>query len=91
MTIKEAIKLRHMVRKYTDKPIPADLAEKLKERIAGNNQAHGLQIKLVQRQCGWLKRRSEASPRQKCKELPCVGRAGHARSGRKAGLLRAAI
>lgn len=47
MTIKEAIKLRHMVRKYTDKPIPADLAEKLKERIAGNNQAHGLQIKLV--------------------------------------------
>ena len=47
MTIKEAIKLRHMVRKYTDKPIPADLAEELKERIAGNNQAHGLQIKLV--------------------------------------------
>ena len=25
MTIKEAIKQRHMVRKYTDKPIPSNL------------------------------------------------------------------
>lgn len=29
MTIKEAIKQRHMVRKYTDKPIPSNLVELL--------------------------------------------------------------
>ena len=32
MTIKEAIKQRHMVRKYTDNPIPADLVELLNDR-----------------------------------------------------------
>ena len=47
MTIKEAIKERHMVRKYTDKPIPAELVEKLNARIAKNNQIHGLSLKLV--------------------------------------------
>ena len=47
MTIKEAIKQRHMVRKFTDKPIPADLAELLNARIAENNAAHGLNLKLV--------------------------------------------
>ena len=47
MTIKEAVKQRHMVRKYTDKPIPADLAELLNARIAENNAAHGLNLKLV--------------------------------------------
>lgn len=47
MTIKEAIKERHMVRKYTDKPIPAELMEKLNARIAKNNQIHGLSLKLV--------------------------------------------
>ena len=47
MTIKEAIKQRHMVRKYTDKPIPADLVELLNARIAENNAAHGLNLKLV--------------------------------------------
>ena len=47
MTIKEAIKERHMVRKYTDKPIPAELVEKLNARIAQHNQIHGLSLKLV--------------------------------------------
>ena len=47
MTIKEAVKQRHMVRKFTDKPIPADLAELMNARIAENNAAHGLNLKLV--------------------------------------------
>ena len=47
MTIKEAVKQRHMVRNFTDKPIPADLAELLNARIAENNAAHGLNLKLV--------------------------------------------
>lgn len=47
MTIKEAVKQRHMVRKYTDKPIPADIVELLNARIAENNAAHDLSLKLV--------------------------------------------
>lgn len=47
MTIKEAIKQRHMVRKYTDKPIPGGVVELLNARIAQNNAAHGLNMKLV--------------------------------------------
>ena len=47
MTIKEAIKQRHMVRKYTDKPIPADLVELLNARISENNASHSLNLKLV--------------------------------------------
>lgn len=47
MTIKEAIKQRHMVRKYTDKPIPSNLVELLNARIAENNTTHGLNMKLV--------------------------------------------
>lgn len=42
MTIKEAMKERHMVRKYIDKPIPSDLVEKLNARIAENNQTYSL-------------------------------------------------
>ncbi len=47
MTIKDAMKQRHMVRKYTDKPIPVDLVEKLNARIAENNCGHGLNLSLV--------------------------------------------
>lgn len=47
MTIKEAVSQRHMVRKYTDKPIPADLVGLLNVRIAENNAAHGLCLKLI--------------------------------------------
>ncbi|MBQ2222866.1 MAG: nitroreductase, partial [Bacteroidales bacterium] len=47
MTIKEAISARHMVRTYTDKPIPDDIITKLNERIALMNDAHGVQMKLI--------------------------------------------
>lgn len=47
MTIKEAMKERHTVRKYIDRPIPSDLLEKLNTRIAENNQAHSLSLSLV--------------------------------------------
>ena len=47
MTIKEAIKQRHMVRKYTDKKIPVDLVELLNARIEENNKKYGLNLKLV--------------------------------------------
>lgn len=47
MTIKEAMKERHMVRKYIDKPIPSDLVEKLNARIAGNNLTYSLSLSLV--------------------------------------------
>ena len=42
MIIKEAIKARHSVRKYTAKTIPADLVELLKARISENNKIYGL-------------------------------------------------
>lgn len=47
MTIKEAMKERHMVRKYTDKPIPSELVAKLNARIAENNQTHHISLSLV--------------------------------------------
>ena len=47
MTIKEAIPQRHMVRQYTDRVIPADIAELLRMRIAENNKKHHLQLALV--------------------------------------------
>ena len=47
MTIKEAVKERHMVRKYMDKTIPANLVELLNARIAENNKNYGLNLTLV--------------------------------------------
>lgn len=47
MTIQEAIPQRHMVRQYTDRAIPADIAELLRMRIAENNKKHNLQLALV--------------------------------------------
>lgn len=47
MTIEEAMVQRHTVRKYTDKIIPQDIAEKLNERIADNNKKFGLSIQLL--------------------------------------------
>lgn len=47
MTIKEAMGERHMVRKYIDRPIPGHLVEKLRARIAENNQTHDLSLSLV--------------------------------------------
>lgn len=47
MDMKEAMRQRHMVRKYTDKTIPADIAEKLHDRVMQNNERYGLSIKLI--------------------------------------------
>ncbi len=47
MTIKEAVKARHMVRKYIDKPISAEHVELLNARISKNNKNCGLNLTLV--------------------------------------------
>lgn len=47
MTIKEAIKERHMVRQYIDKAICADIIELLNARIAENNTKYNLHLTLV--------------------------------------------
>lgn len=47
MTLKEAAEQRHTVRKYTDKKLPADMIEKLTERIGGCNEKYGLSMKLI--------------------------------------------
>ena len=47
MTLQEAMKARHMVRKYTDKAIPADIVAKLNDRVNQNNEQYGLSIKLM--------------------------------------------
>lgn len=47
MTINEAIEKRHTVRQYTNKPIPADIAELLNARIAENNKKHHLHLAFV--------------------------------------------
>ncbi|MBQ4596602.1 MAG: nitroreductase, partial [Firmicutes bacterium] len=38
------MKERHMVRKYTDEPIPEDIVEKLNHRVRENNEQYGLSI-----------------------------------------------
>ena len=47
MTIKEAMRQRHTVRKYTDEPIAPELVEKLNARIKENNQKYALNLTLV--------------------------------------------
>ncbi len=47
MTIKEAMKERHMVRKYIDRPISGDVEEKLNARIAENNRTYNLSLSFV--------------------------------------------
>ena len=47
MDMKQAMKERHMVRKYTDKPIPENIVEKLNERVRENNERYGLSIRLM--------------------------------------------
>ena len=47
MDMKEAMKARHMVRKYTDRAIPADIVDKLNKRVRMNNELHGLSIRLM--------------------------------------------
>ena len=47
MDMKQAMKERHMVRKYTDEPIPEYIVEKLNHRVRENNEQYGLSIKLM--------------------------------------------
>ena len=47
MTMQEAMLQRHMVRKYSDTPLPDTITEQLNERLRENNQAHDLCMKLM--------------------------------------------
>lgn len=47
ITMKEAMKKRHMVRKYTEKPIPEDIAKLLRIRAAEQNEKLHLAVRLV--------------------------------------------
>ena len=47
MTLKEAIVARHSVRQYIDKPIEANVIDRLNEEIALCNQEGGVHIQLV--------------------------------------------
>lgn len=47
MTIQEAVTQRHMVRRYIDRPLSAEAAERLRARIAENNARCGLNLQLV--------------------------------------------
>lgn len=47
MTIQEAIKARHSVRKYTGQPIEIEKVEKLQAEVAAANAEGGLNIQLV--------------------------------------------
>lgn len=46
MTMKEAMKAIHMVRKYQDKPIPNDIVHALQNRVDENNTKHNLAVEL---------------------------------------------
>ena len=47
MTFEEAMRARHMVRRYTEKPLPEDIVAQLNQRIEENNQTHHLAIRLI--------------------------------------------
>ncbi len=47
MTIQEAMKARHTVRRYLDRPLSAEATELLCARIAQNNREHGLCMALA--------------------------------------------
>ncbi|MDE6762629.1 MAG: nitroreductase [Oscillospiraceae bacterium] len=47
MTLKEAAECRHTVRKYNDRKIPNEIADKLTERITAGNEKFGLDMKLI--------------------------------------------
>ena len=47
MTLEEAMRARHMVRKYTDKPLPEDIVAQLNQRIEENNRKHHIDIRLM--------------------------------------------
>ncbi|HIY32105.1 MAG TPA: nitroreductase [Candidatus Evtepia faecavium] len=47
MTMQEAIRQRHMVRKYLKQPIPEEVAARLQARLEEDNQTSGLCLTLV--------------------------------------------
>lgn len=47
MTLEEAMRTRHTVRRYTDRTLPGDVLEVLQERIRENNGKYGLAMILV--------------------------------------------
>lgn len=47
MTLEEAMRSRHTVRRYTDRKLPGDIVEQLSGRIGRNNREHGLAMNLV--------------------------------------------
>ncbi len=47
MTMTEAMERRHTVRRYTDQPLPPELAEKLRRRAEEHNERHCLAIRLM--------------------------------------------
>lgn len=47
MTLEEAIRSRHTVRRYTDRRIPGNVCEQLRDRIQKNNEAFDLAMYLV--------------------------------------------
>lgn len=47
MDFKEAMQKRHMVRKYTDKPLSDEIIAKINERIELNNKTYDLNMKLM--------------------------------------------
>ena len=46
MTMVEAARERHTVRKFLDKPLPAEVVEALAQRVAEDNASHGTAIEL---------------------------------------------
>ena len=47
MELLEAIRCRHSVRQYTDRPLPREIIQKLETEIAACNAESGLHIRLV--------------------------------------------
>lgn len=47
MTLEEAMRTRHTVRRYTDRKLPGDVLEGLRDRIRDNNETYGLAMSLV--------------------------------------------
>ncbi len=47
MTIQEAMRTRHTVRRYTNRKLPGEVLKQLHERVRKNNAEHGLAMSLV--------------------------------------------
>ena len=47
MTLEEAMRTRHTVRRYTDRRLPGDVLEGLRDRVRDNNETYGLAMSLV--------------------------------------------